>query len=180
MTDLCSIRDCPRIGNEPGGGRGLCSKHYARLQRGQPLSGESRYEKPVEQRFWEKVKKTDSCWLWTGAQNKKGYGQFRVSPSANTPRKAHRWAWESLVGPIPTGLEIDHVVCAVTNCVRPDHMEIVTKSENVRRARALRPRPTHCKRGHAFTTENTRINAKGAMNCRQCAHDQYLARRTSA
>jgi hypothetical protein len=85
--------------------------------------------KSVESRFWPKVEKTDGCWFWTRATDTNGYGVFGVG---GMQRSAHRVAYELLVGPITDGLEIDHL-CLVKNCVNPDHMEIVTHLENMRR-----------------------------------------------
>lgn len=84
----------------------------------------------AEVRFWAKVDKTDSCWLWTASVNQLGYGRFRVD---NTTRvTAHRYAYETLVGPIPDGQELDHL-CRVRSCVNPAHLEPVSHRENVLR-----------------------------------------------
>lgn len=114
------------------------------------------------ERFWEKVNKTDECWLWTAGTCKDGYGRFRLDGRV---QQAHRVAYELLVGPIPEGLELDHV-CRVTACVRPDHLEPVTHQENM--ARGHYGRRDCCKRGHLFTPENTRWVESG-RRCRKCA-----------
>ncbi len=89
---------------------------------------------PAEQRFWAKVSKTDECWLWTGSKND-GYGKFR--PVANQrPVLAHRYAYELLVGPIPRDLTLDHL-CRVHSCVNPEHLEPVTRRENILRGKAV-------------------------------------------
>jgi hypothetical protein len=81
---------------------------------------------PVE-RFWEKVEKTDSCWLWTAGTFKSGgYGQHWAD---GKPVRAHRFAYELMVGPIPDGMVLCHH-CDVPACVRPDHMFIGTRHEN--------------------------------------------------
>lgn len=69
------------------------------------------------------------CWLWTGKQHKKGYGLIQVRGKR---QRAHRYVYEQLVGPIPEGLEIDHL-CRNKPCVNPDHLEPVTLRENLRR-----------------------------------------------
>lgn len=118
-------------------------------------------------RFWAKVEKTDTCWLWTAALVK-GYGRFYDTDMR--PVGAHRWAYELLVGPIPEGLTIDHL-CRVRRCVNPDHLEVVTQRENVARV----PPKTHCPHGHAFTAANTYIRKpkadglRPARQCRECA-----------
>jgi HNH endonuclease len=81
----------------------------------------------VQERFWEKVEQGEGCWLWTGAIDR-GYGQFVW----NGRKRAHRVAYELIIGPIPEGLELDHL-CRNKSCVRPEHLEPVTKAENIRR-----------------------------------------------
>jgi len=108
-------------------------------------------------RFWAKVNKTDSCWLWTGYCNPKGYGRFTENYN---PIFAHRWSYEKFIGPIPEGLVIDHL-CEVKNCVNPEHLEPVTNKINLNRGKvgqknAARHRSkTHCRNGHEYTEENT-------------------------
>lgn len=127
----------------------------------------SRYCSP-ECRFMSKVELTDSCWLWTGCLDHRGYGRFRRPGYTGTG--AHRAAWEISVGPIPDGLTVDHL-CLVPGCVNPDHMEIVTAAENRRRQTLnLKPRPprTACSRGHALVPENTYRGRSGWPECRIC------------
>jgi hypothetical protein len=81
-------------------------------------------------RFWRKVNKTETCWLWTAGKAYWGYGWFGVAH--RTPVLAHRYSWELANGPVPEGLELDHL-CRVTACVNPAHLEPVTHAENVRR-----------------------------------------------
>lgn len=92
--------------------------------------------RPIAERFWEKVD-LGLCWEWTAFRDVNGYGRFGVgSRTAGTARvmQAHRWAWEHLVGPVPPGLELDHL-CGNKGCVNPDHLEPVAHDENMRRAR---------------------------------------------
>lgn len=70
------------------------------------------------------------CWIWVGKVNQFGYGRFNVD---HLEVQAHRWSYEHHVGPIPNGLEVDHL-CFVRNCVNPKHLEAVTGLENQRRA----------------------------------------------
>lgn len=123
-------------------------------------------------RFWRYVDKSGpgGCWLWTGTILARGYGQFWVGPGHRGLRvRAHRFAYEMLVGPIPDGLVIDHL-CRVPLCVNPAHMEPVTGRVNIRRGigpSAVNARKTHCHRGHPFTPANTLLY-RGSRCCRAC------------
>ena len=83
-------------------------------------------------RFLRKVKKTSSCWLWTGCVCRDGYGRFRDKDGVCV--LAHVWSFIHFKGPIPKGLEVDHT-CFVRHCVNPDHLEAVTGRVNVYRAK---------------------------------------------
>lgn len=87
-------------------------------------------------RFWSKVEKTPTCWLWTAGRFYDGAGAFGVGGRAV---HAHRWAYEHSVGPIPAGLELGHV-CLVQLCVRPSHLKPVTHRVNASRAVVARRR----------------------------------------
>ena len=110
----------------------------------------------------------DGCWPWIGALTSGGYGSVGLGGSVV---QAHRVVYRLLVGPIPDGLQLDHL-CRVRNCVNPDHLEPVTPQENMLRAKAA-TRRTHCKRGHEYTPENTYRADDGWRACRAC----YRSRR---
>ena len=86
-------------------------------------------------RFWTRVDfdGPDGCWLWTGNIDHYGYGTFHRSSSSGPTRKAHRIAWNLAFGDIGDELTVDHL-CRVKACANPDHMELVTRAENTRRA----------------------------------------------
>jgi len=118
------------------------------------------------QRFWNKVKKSNNCWLWIASVNYKGYGEFRFKKKLV---KAHRFSYEISKGFIPKDMTIDHL-CRNRACVNPEHLECVPMKENVLRGisfSAINSRKTHCKRGHEFTKENTIIRKLG-RECRIC------------
>lgn len=118
----------------------------------------------TEQRFWAKVDRrgADECWPWLARRDEKGYARFRFGGKTN---RAHRYAYELLVGEIPAGLTIDHL-CRNTGCVNPAHLEVVTIAENNRRA--AQARGNRCRRGHLFTAETEIRKSGGARQCRIC------------
>jgi hypothetical protein len=74
------------------------------------------------------------CWIWLRAVNNSGYG---LTWRGGRPQPAHVWAWEQVNGPVPDGLEIDHVRargCRYRTCINPDHLEAVTHAVNVQRS----------------------------------------------
>jgi hypothetical protein len=94
----------------------------------------------------------DGCWEWTASINEGGYGQIGMGRPQKM-RKAHRVLYELLVGPIPAGLELDHL-CRNRRCVRPSHLEPVTHQENMLRgngAASANAAKTHCAKGHPFS-----------------------------
>lgn len=85
--------------------------------------------------FWSKVAVADNgCWYWMASRRRNDYGRFG---GKDNQRASHRVAYEALVGPIPDGLQLDHL-CRRTWCVNPAHLEPVTNAENTRRALAAR------------------------------------------
>lgn len=114
----------------------------------------------------------DGCWLWTKSCNHRGYGQMTV---AGRNMGAHRASYMAFIGPIPDGLQLDHL-CRVRRCVNPGHLEPVTPKENIQRSpRAMR---THCRLGHEYTPENTRMRsgARKCLDCHRIHQARYLTR----
>lgn len=121
------------------------------------------------------------CLLWTGSRNAKGYGT--ISVATGKPGFTHRVAWELKNGPIADGLCVLHK-CDTPACCNVDHLFLGTRADNNAdmlakgraRQRAAQAAQTHCKRGHPFTEENTRIRS-GKRICRTCAREWTRAAR---
>ena len=125
----------------------------------------------LPQRIQAKVAVDSSCWQWKACILDTGYGQVRADGKS---RLAHRVIYEALIGPIPSGLTIDHL-CRNRSCVNPEHMEIVTQRTNTLRgvgASARNAIKSHCIHGHPFEAENLRIRPDGSRECRECANER--------
>lgn len=139
-----------------------------------PVTGSVRAD-PLPHMLNRIVKQDDGCWIWQQHLNRGGYGTVRLM--ALHPGHAvlvHRAMYELIVGPIPDGLELDHL-CKVTACCNPAHLEPVTRRVNMDRStfqqrkvearRAL----THCRNGHEYTERNTHTTRLGRRRCRACS-----------
>jgi len=145
-------------------------------------------------RFWRRTNKAGPvhptlgpCWQWRGAPHRSGYGRHK---GAEGVVYAHRFAYALLVGPIPDGLQIDHL-CRNTMCVRPEHLEAVTQKTNMNRGvgpAGHNHRKTRCPRDHPLSGDNLYsfvVKKTGTMGrrCRICAaavnqrHRERVARR---
>lgn len=159
----CSINDCERTLYA----HGWCNTHYQRWVR----TGSVAADQPVRiigddwGRFWQYVDVGD-CWEWIGDVGEDGYGRFYADQRMH---RAHRWLYEHMVGPIDTGLDLDHL-CRNRPCVNPDHLEPVTRRENLIRGAtiiAAQLAATHCPAGHPYNDENTYRNGN-QRRCRAC------------
>lgn len=124
-----------------------------------------------EEKIWKRVDKNGpgGCWIWTGALDKKGYGEFSESRRTGKVRGAHRVVYELVKGEIPAGLVMDHL-CRIVRCVNPDHLEPVTHTGNVRRGLISYSLRTKCRNGlHNITDPNNiYVNTDGKRSCRAC------------
>src|SRR5450631_2878208 len=148
----------------------------------------------LSERFEAKVVRGDGCWEWTGTHNQDGYALMAVV-STRAVRKfmvAHRYAYETEVGAVLEGMELDHL-CRNRGCVNPAHVEPVTHQVNVKRGRVAETNRehvhraqvaaaaswrarTHCPSGHEYNDVNTYITPKGHRLCRPCHAARELER----
>lgn len=174
----CVVDPCER----PVAARGMCLMHYQRWSKyGDPGEAEARaqgqsvghFEPSFVDKVWARVQVQEGrCWIWTGPKDRKGYGS--ISHKGRIIG-AHRATWELCVGPIPEGHQIDHL-CRNTSCVNPEHLEPVTRSENVLRGNKTGPRAgPQCPHGHEMTEDNTSydfsIAPRGIRRCRTCRRE---------
>lgn len=195
-TKVCDEPDCDR----KMAARGMCHRHYERWR---ATVGDAFV--PIEPvnlmtRFWQYADTSggpDACWTWGGDVHKSGYGSIYVHGGRPQLQKAHRFAYERLVGPIPDGMEVDHTChtkeCPTPgmgdphrSCVNPRHLEVVDRPTNIRRSQApektreMFAAITHCPQGHPYDEANTiwrkAKNKSGiypARVCRTC-HRNYV------
>ncbi len=158
-----------------GHGR-CCGRSCAARLRG------GRKRTPLADRLWAKVDKhgplpmarpdLGPCWIWLGKLDGHGYGQISEGGRQSKKVSVHSLVYKWLVGPITDGLEPDHL-CRIRRCCNPEHLDPVTRRENVLRGEspaARNARKTHCVNGHPFDEANTIVRAKGrGRECRICA-----------
>lgn len=134
---------------------GYCNAHYIRQRRGRPMDALIRRASDDPARFWQKVDKGSSCWEWTAFRGADGYGRFMVD---RTPRLAHRVAFEDANGPIPDGMEIDHM-CHNHGCVNPAHLRLATRSLNAQNMSGARVDSSTGIRGVRYRADTRRWTA---------------------
>jgi len=100
-------------------------------------------------RFWDKVKFTDGCWLWSAAKLRKGYGHYTITQAGRTRHlQAHRVSWEYFFGAIPDGMLVLHT-CDTPPCVRPEHLFLGDYSLNMYDMWRKHRHASHYNRGDA-------------------------------
>lgn len=135
-----------------------------------PRKGDRR---PLLDRLMGRIEARGSCWQWIGRLDVGGYGVGWVHDETQKglSRKAHRLVWETLVGPIPTGLTLDHL-CRNRACVNPMHLDPVSQRTNILRGEGLAARnalKVACPKGHPYDESNTRLEYGGRRVCIECA-----------
>ena len=162
--------------------RKLCSCGCGRLAK----AGRNYYQghKPttLEGRIMAKVR-TDpdsGCWVWTGARHPEGYGN--VNLGGGRYGSTHRAMYEIHRGPIPAGMDLDHVAargCTSRACCNPDHLEPVPHRENVRRSShpsIVASLAGTCTRGHSLAEDGYRRGGDGEIvHCRACRRERATA-----
>lgn len=184
----CSFPECKR---QRYSNMGWCRVHHDRWRKCGDPAGGAKMQRVIAERFWAKVEKgadppacrpdLGSCWVYCGTINNQGYGTFYVDTETGK-KYAHRFSYALENGPIPDGLELDHL-CRRTACVRPTHLEAVAHVVNANRGisrevnQARFSARTHCKYGHMLDETNTRLRQTKRGICRTC---RICARRLDA
>lgn len=151
MTKICKV--CGRMFDTKFKAWEMCSKSCAS-------------EKTIQEKFHDRINKTETCWLWTGGTDAAGYGRFTHRGQYIL---AHRYAYVLWNGPIPGRNVPDHL-CRNRRCVNPAHLEAVTEQVNILRGigvSAINARKTHCIRGHELIPGNF-LPARGKKHGRDC------------
>jgi len=113
---------------------------------------------------WAYEDEEKGCWIWIGSTTNSGYPKATVNYATVL---VHRFLYENLVGPIPEGLQLDHI-CNNTYCVNPAHLEPVTPKVNMERRAAL---ITSCKHGHPLSGDNLYVDPRGRRGCKTCRRE---------
>lgn len=119
---LCSVSGCPKKVEK----RGMCNPHYQRMRLGRPI------DEPMRPREYESIEhmlkfnviKTDHGFIWNAVQQR-GYVLTNFG-------MAHRVVYEYFMGPIPEGMELDHLPDCPKNCVTVAHLTPRTKSDHAK------------------------------------------------
>lgn len=146
--------------------KGYCGSHYNQWKRKGAVTV---IHSTPEKRFWSKVDKSNECWTWTAWIQPDGYGLFRLDGKM---RKPHRVSWEWANGPIPDGMEVDHL-CWDRACVRVSHMRLADHRSNGQNRRGPQSNSTTGIRGVSWDKEAGKYAASAKLNGRQKRIGRY-------
>lgn len=113
------------------------------------------------------------CHEWQGSLTRSGYGNIRIDRKT---QRLHKVVWELANGPVPLGLELDHL-CRIRHCHYVAHLETVTHQENISRKKNhvnQNTNKTHCVNDHEYTEDNTYYKPKGGRDCRTCRQARII------
>jgi hypothetical protein len=132
----------------------------------------------LPERFWAKVQKSDGCWIWTGATDRKGYGRVGVGGRKDGTTGAHVWMCTVMHGAKPSTSHMVLHSCDNPSCVNPEHLSWGLAHQNSAQmvARGRSRKATHCLNGHEQTPENTYPYG----GCKPCARARARKRRQSS
>lgn len=189
LATSCRIGECPK----PVIAKALCAMHYQRLLKTGDARGEA--VEMLKDVYWEtrfdRMIVTDGICpqMWGGKVNLNGYGQFHFTPTDHQEGRStlvHRIQWERANGPIPDGLQIDHLChsqsycrggfsCPHRRCLTVAHLEVVTLAENMWRSRKLT-----CRRGHPYDDADVLVRPDSyRRRCAACSRQSVDRRRGS-
>jgi len=149
--------------------------------------GMLRLDRAVMARFTRAVvKQPTGCWWFLSTNTSDGYPRWRYKPGA-LEMYTHIWAYLAFVGEIPDGMQVDHRChtlavqsgecdggddCPHRKCCNPDHLELVTGSENTMRQKHANRHKKFCPKGHPYSESNTVLWSDGRRRCRACLSDR--------